>query len=191
MPAKDAINFFGKYLKNPRITGAVCPSSPFLARKMAQSRKPAHKPHDDGIVVELGPGTGPVTKYLIKSGVSPAMLCSIEFDKGLAAALQKKFPNIRVFNGSAEYIKELLGAEASRVSAIVSSLPLVSLPEPCVRRIITEIETVLPKGGRFVQFTYKLNRKPASLGFKQMRHLGTSFVMLNIPPARVDVFEKI
>ena len=67
----------------------------------------------------------------------------------------------------------------------------MNLPKEVVDNIISEVEESLPVGGRFVQFTYNLRRPPESLGFKKMRHIGRSFVVLNIPPARVDVFEKI
>ena len=56
--------------------------------------------------------------------------------------------------------------------------------------ILNASENALPKGGRFIQFTYNLVRSPESLGFKKMRHENVSFVALNIPPARVDVFVK-
>ena len=59
-----------------------------------------------------------------------------------------------------------------------------------VSAILNASENALPKGGRFIQFTYNLVRSPESLGFKKMKHEKVSFVALNIPPARVDVFVK-
>ncbi len=187
MAAKDAINFFGKYLRNPRFTGAVCPSSRFLSKKMADGGK-APK---GGIVLELGPGTGPVTEYILKGGTAPQDLFCIEFDPGLAAGLKARYPEVNVINGSAEDMAEYLGPRKTELRSIISSLPLLSLPESVVREVIYEAETLLPSGGRFVQFTYNLNRKPVSLGFTKMRHVKKSIVLANVPPARVDVFEKL
>ncbi len=145
-----------------------------------------------GVVVELGSGTGAVTKSLVESGFAKSSkLYCVEFDASLANLLSKKFPEAVVVNGSAEDISAILGEDAAALKAIVSSLPLLSLPKDCVKRIISESERVLPKGGRFVQFTYNLKRDPAELGFKLMRHVEYSRIWLNIPPARVDVFEKL
>ena len=91
----------------------------------------------------------------------------------------------------AENIRKIVGDDLPKVYAIVSSLPLLSLPGDMVARILSEVESALPVGGRFVQYTYNLRRNPDSIGFNKMRHIGVSKVYLNIPPARVDVFEKI
>lgn len=179
-----------KYAVSPRRTGAVCPSSRFLARKMVSAI--AVSPEKCGAVVELGSGTGAITAELVRAGYADkCRLYCIEFDPKLCSILREKFPAARVVNGSAENIRGLLGSDAEKISAIVSGLPLVSLPGEVVRRIISEVEAALPQGGRFAQFTYSLARKPEVLGFSKMRHLGRTFTAMNIPPARVDVFEKI
>ena len=183
----DSLKFLGKYIKNPRFTGAVWPSSRFLARKMAKFS--AYR--KGSVVVELGPGTGPVTKALLEAGVEPENLCSIEFDPALAANLKERFPGVHVVNDSAENLSAILGDDVSRVGAIVSSLPLLSLPKACVEEILRQVESVLPAGGRFVQFTYNVNKDPKAYGFGRMRHVGAAVVVLNVPPARVDAFEKM
>ena len=115
----------------------------------------------------------------------------MEFEPSLAKILTGRFPDAIVANDSAENIGKILGEENfGRVRAIVSCLPLVSLPKPLVAAILDASESVLPAGARFIQFTYNLARSPESLGFKKMAHLGVSFVALNIPPARVDTFAK-
>ncbi len=179
-----------KYIVSPRRTGAVCPSSRFLARKMVASI--GKTPQECSAVVELGAGTGAITSALVEKKYDEnSHLYCIEFDKKLCSILENKFPNAHIINGSAENIRELVGKDADNVSAIVSGLPLVSLPKECVRNILEEVENTLPKGGKFIQFTYNLTRSPDSLGFKKMRPVKVSFTVLNIPPARVDVFEKI
>ena len=184
---KDVLRFFGRYIVNPRFTGSVCPSSRFLSRKMVSGASLKR----GGLVLELGPGTGPVTKCILECGVAAQNIYSIEFDPTLAQALRARYPQINVITGSAEDLSTHLGERKEDLKSIISSLPLVSLPDPVVKKIIKEIESVLPKGGTFVQFTYNLCRKPSSLGFTRMRHIKTSFVPINIPPARVDVFERV
>ena len=170
-------------------TGAVCPSSRFLARKMVCG---VGGRREGGVVVELGAGTGAVTKYLIEAGFDKnSSLYCVEFDQGLSDTLRRDFPTARVATDSAENIRKIVGDDLPKVYAIVSSLPLLSLPGDMVARILSEVESALPVGGRFVQYTYNLRRNPDSIGFNKMRHIGVSKVYLNIPPARVDVFEKI
>ena len=120
-----------------------------------------------------------------------AKLYCVEFDGALSRILEDRFPEAVVVNDSAENIEKILaGEDSKRVKAIVSCLPLVSLPGKVVSAILNASENALPKGGRFIQFTYNLVRSPESLGFKKMKHEKVSFVALNIPPARVDVFVK-
>ncbi len=186
----ETIGFLFQYICKPRSTGALCPSSRFLARRMASGANSKNINAND-VVVELGAGTGSVTRELIKSDfLCGRKLFSIEYNSELCTLLKKNIPDLNVIEGSAENIRELVGEDASKITTIVSSLPLLSLPETMVKNIIQEIEDALPTGGRFVQFTYQLNRKPEKLGFKKMKHLSKSIVLLNIPPARVDVFIK-
>lgn len=184
----DTAIMFCKYVAAPRRTGTVCPSSKYLARRMvATVGKP---PSECSAVVELGAGTGAITKYLVEAGYADnSKLFCIEFDEKLCEILKQKFPAANILNGSAENIRKLVGS--AEISAIVSGLPLVSLPREVVRNIVSEVEDSLPSGGRFSQFTYSLLRPPEVLGFSRMRHLGASVVLANIPPARVDTFEKM
>lgn len=183
----DTAKIFFRYLKNPRQMGTVCPSSRFLAKKMVSgiNRK-------CGVIVELGPGTGAITKHLVDSGLAKdCKLYCIEFDSSLIPHLERKFPSAKIVNGSAEDLRDIVGADTARICAVVSSLPLISLPKEVVHKILSEVEAALPAGGRFIQFTYNLKRSPVRMGFEKMRHIDASKVFMNIPPARVDVFEKI
>ena len=183
----DILKFTGKFFTKPRTTGSIIPSSNFLGRRMARSA--AIKP--GMAVVELGPGTGPITANLLATGMDPELLYCIEFDTKLCEILRRRFPGVHVINDSAERTSAIMGGEKPGVCAVVSSLPLVSLPRPLCEAIMRESESVLETGGRFVQFTYNLKRKPdEAFSFDRMRYLGHSTVMANIPPARVDVFEK-
>lgn len=177
----DSVKFICKFLANPKTTGALCPSSHFLARQMA-----ANSP-ESGLIIELGAGSGSVTAEILKKA-EVSRVRSVELDKNLCEILRHKFPDLAVVNDSAENIADIANGE--KIGAVISSLPLLNIPEPIVRNILNAVESTLPKGGIFVQFTYNLRKKPEQLGFTKMRHLKTKFVYLNIPPARVDVFIK-
>jgi predicted O-methyltransferase YrrM len=72
----DEVRFIRTWIEKPLTTGAVAPSSRALARTMAAYVDPARP----GPVIELGPGTGPVTEALVAQGVDPSRLVLIEFD---------------------------------------------------------------------------------------------------------------
>lgn len=183
----DVLTFTSRFFSKPRFTGSILPSSRFLGNKMAYLA--ALDPQK--ITIELGPGTGAITGRLIKCGVPQHNLHCVEFDGKLCEIVRRKFPETNVINASAENLREIFGNKTPQIGAIVSSLPLLSLPRETVEKILFEIQEVLPKGARFVQFTYKLNRDPNCVGLAKMRHVGCAKVYLNFPPARVDAFEKI
>ena len=184
----DTIKFITRFVLNPKSTGAVCPSSKKLSRKMAKS---INKNATTGVIVELGAGTGAVTKEILYLGFDPKLLYSFELDSKLYSVLKNKFPHTNILNENAVSIDSFLAERNLIPCSFVSSLPLLSLPKDVVTEILTKVEDLLPSGGRFIQFTYNLNRKPSDLGFKKMRHINCSRVLINIPPARVDVFEKV
>ena len=183
----DVLTFTSRFFSKPRFTGSILPSSRFLGIKMAELAAIDPKK----ITIELGPGTGAITSRLLKCGVPAGNLFCVEFDSKLCEIVRRKFPGANVVNESAENLREIFGDKKAHIGAIVSSLPLLSLPPKTVEKILSEIQETLPQGSRFVQFTYKLNRDPNCVGLTKMRHVGCAKVYWNFPPARVDAFEKI
>ncbi|MDS4027124.1 MAG: methyltransferase domain-containing protein [Candidatus Contendobacter sp.] len=170
---------------NPRAMGAACPSAPALASGMA-ARVPLER---DGLVVELGGGTGAVTAALLKHGVPPWKLVVVERSPTLTHHLRQRFPQLRVIQGDAAQLSHLLGHPRPRLNSVVSSLPLRSLHPATTRAIVQQLETLLEPEGRLVQFTYDLRGTRARLlpGF---RRLSSRIVWSNLPPARVETFER-
>ena len=183
------VTFGSELLNNPRPIGSAVPSSPFLARRMASYLPRAPR----GYVIELGAGTGAITTGLLKRGIPPEQIVPVERSETLVQLLKRRFPSLRIALGDASELRALLrtflAKETIEVSHVVSSLPLRSLPENVVTNIIREIQALLPKEGKLVQYTYNLgmNPHPALSGFKRIR---TAVVWANVPPARVDVFRK-
>ena len=170
---------------NPRAMGAACPSAPALASGMA-ARVPLER---DGLVVELGGGTGAVTAALLKHGVPPWKLVVVERSPTLTHHLRQRFPQLRVIQGDAAQLSHLLGHPRPRLNSVVSSLPLRSLHPATTRAIVQQLETLLEPEGRLVQFTYDLRGTRARLlpGF---RRLSSRIDWSNLPPARVETFER-
>ena len=82
----DDLRFIRTWFEKPLSMGAVAPSGRVLARTMARYVDPK----GDGPIIELGPGTGPVTDALIKNGVDPSRLVLVEFDPAFCRLLQER-----------------------------------------------------------------------------------------------------
>lgn len=185
-PGAAALALFAReILVNPRAMGAACPSAPLLTSTMA-----ARVPLDgDGVVVELGGGTGAVTTALLKQGVPAWKLIVVERSPTLVRHLRQRFPQLRILQGDAAQLRQLLGDDARRIDSIVSSLPLRSLHPATTRAIGQQFETLLEPGGLLIQYTYDLwGRRPRALS--RFRRLFSRIVWSNLPPARVEVFER-
>lgn len=182
--------FIKEFISNPRSIGAAFPSSRKLAMHMA-SRIPKNF---NGTVVELGPGTGPVTAALFEWGIFPNQLIAVERSPKMFELLKQRFPQLTVIQGDAgelvNVLTEHFGHKPQGVEMIVSSLPLRSLPRSTVEAIEQQLELLLGFTGRFIQFTYDL--RPGSPNpLKKMIKTESKIIWQNIPPARVEVFKKV
>ncbi|MBL8831923.1 MAG: methyltransferase domain-containing protein [Rhodospirillales bacterium] len=161
--------------------GAVLPSSASLARLVARQ---VH-PEDGQCVVELGPGTGPVTKALLEAGVPADRLFVIEIDAALSAHLRREFPHVNVIQGDATRLKDLLPAGwIGKVACVISGIPMLPLPVEVQRALTDAAFEVMAPGGEILQYTYSLASpiKEKPLGLKGRRR---GIAMLNLPPAWV------
>src|SRR5580693_5055047 len=93
----DSARFLKSLVATPRLTGAVAPSGRALARAMAAAiGAPAQ-----GLVIELGPGTGPVTRSLIEAGLPPERMVLVEYDAAFCRMLESRFRDVHVIQGDA------------------------------------------------------------------------------------------
>src|SRR3712207_8426237 len=105
--------------------GAVTPSSKMLARTMASYVDP----RIPGPVIELGPGTGPVTDALIRRGIAQDRLILVEYSPDFCQLLRRKFPKATIIQGDAYDLEDALGGILTELAAAtVSSLPLFTKP---------------------------------------------------------------
>src|ERR1700721_4154250 len=123
----DSARFLKTLVAAPRLTGAVAPSGRALARAMAAAIASPSK----GLVVELGPGTGPVTQSLIETGVAPERLVLVEYDPGFCQMLERRFGRVRIIQGDAYDLPGTLAGFAGQpIAAVFSRLPLLTHPPP-------------------------------------------------------------
>ncbi|MEM7779078.1 MAG: methyltransferase domain-containing protein [Pseudomonadota bacterium] len=174
---------FGReWLRSPKQVGAITPSSRRLARAITDGISGRTGP-----VIELGPGTGVITRALLANGVRPDDLAAIELAAAFALALRKKHPDIRVIEGDAGRLDSLSPFAPGTVGHVVCGLPLVTLPKDLAERILEGSFAVLKPQGAFRLFTYS-PRCPVPqamlerLGLKATR---ISRTLRNLPPASV------
>ncbi len=179
----DERRFLKTLFESPRLTGAVAPSGRFLARAMAKPIDPAGK----GLIVELGPGTGPVTSALLERGVKRDRLVLVEYDAGFCRLLSQRFAPVHVIQGDAYDLPRTLASLAGEpVAAVVSSLPLLNQPPALRAKLIADAFDLMGADGLFVQFTYGLVSPIARevCAGRYSAHC-TAPIWRNLPPARV------
>ncbi|CAO4165533.1 class I SAM-dependent methyltransferase [Methylorubrum populi] len=187
-PLEDEARFLRSWFERPLVTGAVTPSGRMLARTMAAYADPSV----DGPVIELGPGTGPVTEALIRRGFDQERLILVEFNPDFCRLLQRRFPRTTVVRGDAYRIRETLSGLLDRpCAATISSLPLFTKPLEQRLDLLQGAHDLMHPGAPFVQFTYAVVPPiPARCEAGSYTASRSNKVWLNLPPARVWVYRR-
>ncbi len=181
---RDEFRFIRTWIEKPLSVGAVAPSGKALARVMANYVDPRVA----GPIVELGPGTGPVTEALVERGIDPARLTLVEYDPEFCRLLRKRFPGVNVVQGDAYNLRQTLdGVLREPAAAFVSGLPLFNKPLKMRLELLDQAFELMQPGAPFVQFTYNaISPIPRSHG--RVRAEASGRVWRNFPPARVWVY---
>lgn len=141
-------------------------------------------------VLELGPGTGVITKALIARGVTPERIVAVEFNPDFCTLLGERFAGITVIRGDAYNLPATL-AEHDRApfAAVVSSLPLLTRPPPIRKTLIRDALALTAPGGPLVQFSYSL-LPPVKAAPGRFTVERSKWVAMNLPPAQVWVYRR-
>jgi phosphatidylethanolamine/phosphatidyl-N-methylethanolamine N-methyltransferase len=177
----DWLNFVQRMARNPRAIGAISPASAALAETMA-AQVDFSAP---GRVLELGPGTGAVTKALIRRGMGTEKVVAIEADATFARLLRGRFPGLDVVEGDATDARRL--ERLGPFSAIISSLPLLNFPNHERVALVRELLRLVPPGAPFVQYSYGV--KPPLPRSADLKVTLAARVWRNLPPARIWLFQ--
>ncbi len=181
----DEARFLHSLIVRPRTTGAISPSGPALTKRMASHVDP----NDDLPVIELGPGTGVVTKALIERGVKPTRIIAIEYSPEFCEMIRTRFPGVTVIQGDAYDLDKTLGGRADRVSSVISSLPLVARPLEDRIRLVEAGLARMPPGKPFIQFSY-LRKGPIEAAPPTFTMEASPWIWMNLPPARVWLYRQ-
>ncbi|HEY5849171.1 MAG TPA: methyltransferase domain-containing protein [Lysobacter sp.] len=188
---KGSWTFFRQWLRNPTRMAAVAPSGRDLAAAMVTAL-----PDGARRVIELGGGTGAITRALLARGILGRELLVLELNEELHAHLRARFPQVRIVLGDARDLAQLASDEGylgeGAADAIVSGLGFLGMPRATQREILQASFACLREGGRFLQFTYGPQSPVAAevveeLGLEVERG---EFVLLNVPPATVYVLSR-
>lgn len=188
-PWNDAARFLATFVRNPRSVGAVLPSSPALARVLAGGLDLVA----GDVVVEYGPGTGPITKAIEPQLVEGASYLGIERDPGFHMRLTARYAKLAFHLGSVEDVAEVLEQHGlARPRYIISGLPFASLPGDVQHNVIEATRRVLRPDGEFrtFQYVHAWNMAAARRFRSEMRQKfaheeRSKAVIANVPPAYV------
>lgn len=183
----EAFGFFQAWLKNPLRVAAIAPSGRALANLMTSEISA-----DTGPVIELGPGTGAFTRALIARGVRQQDLALIEFGSDFAAVLRLRYPQACTIRMDATRLRKVALFGGRPAGAVISGLPVLSMPPRQVIEILTGAFGKMGPGGAFYQFTYGPScpiprRLREHMGLEAQRIGGT---LANLPPASVYRLRK-
>jgi len=182
----DEARFIKSWIDDPMRTGSVTPSGPALARRMASFVDPSLP----GPVIEIGPGTGPVTEALIERGISEDRLILVEYSPEFCKLLRERFPRATVIEGDAYALTTTLaGHLEGKAIALVSSLPLFNQPRAMRSALAKDAFTLLIEGAPFIQFTYSVI-SPVPRKGSGLKSFVSDWILRNIPPARVWVYRQ-
>ena len=173
----DSLNL----IKSFKTSGTITPSSKVLIKTLLA-------PIDftsARCIIELGPGTGCVTRSILERMRADCFLICFEVNSDFIGELEAlQDSRLRVVNSCASSIRTILDdLDIEEVDHIVSSLPLALIEDEIVKRILESVRSNLREGGRFLQFQYSLSNyaelKPI---FKKVK---LDFTFRNMPPAFV------
>ena len=149
---EDEARFLRSWLERPLVTGAVTPSGKILARTMASYVDP----RIPGPIIELGPGTGPVTDALIRRGVAQDRLVLVEYNPEFCQLLKRRFPKATIIQGDAYDLRETLVAASCRNRPPPPCRACRFSPSRMDQRLdlLEAAQELMHPDAPFIQFTY-------------------------------------
>ena len=182
----DELRFMANAKAQPKTIGAVWPTGSVMARRMAS----IVDPHSPLPVLELGPGTGCITKAILERGLPPERLYAVEFSAEFVNELKLRFPAATILRGDAFNLNDTLGEfRHQKFDCAVSALPLLNFPLAMREHLLADVLSRIPAGRPIIQFSYgPFAPVAAKAGCWTVERY--DFVLRNIPPARLWLYRK-
>lgn len=182
----EEIRFFKGWMEGPKQVGAILPTSSVTARRMASVINP-----QSGLpVLELGPGTGIITKAILQRGVRPEDVVSIEYSTPFYQHLLKTIQGVNFINGDAFSLQSILGDfKDSKFDAVISAIPMLSFPMEKRIWLLEDLLDRMPHGRPVMQITYgPVSPIIAKPDHYRIKHF--DFVVRNLPPAQLWTYTR-
>lgn len=183
----EEIRFFKGWIDKPKAVGAILPTSGITARRMASIVNPA-----SGLpVLELGPGTGVITKAILERGIEPQNLYSVEYSAAFMQHLTKTYAGVNFLHGDAFDLNTVLGDKRDQqFDSVISAVPLLNFPMEKRLAFLDDLLTRIPAGRPVMQISYgPVSPLPVGRGAYSVE--GFDFILRNLPPARLWVYRRI
>ena len=182
----DETRFFKVWLDNARHVGTPLPTSSWTGKSMASHIDPLSPLP----VLELGPGTGSVTREILKRGIEPSRLVAIEYADAFASLLRSRHPEVRILEGDAFDLDGVLADDGqTRFDTIISGIPLLNFTADRRTDFVKSMLARMAPGRPLVQITYgPLCPVPVIDGVQSNR---ADVVFRNLPPSHIWTFRRI
>jgi phosphatidylethanolamine/phosphatidyl-N-methylethanolamine N-methyltransferase len=184
VPASSELRFLREFLARPAQIASPVASGQQLARAIASQIDL----EGGNAVLELGPGTGAVTRAIRETGISDFELIAIESHKRFVALLRHQLPAVRIIEGNAFEFARLLGKEASGLRSIVSGLPVIGQPAGLREALLRDAMAALAPGNPFIQYSY--SPRPPYPDLDGVRAHRARIVWFNLPPMHIWVYRQ-
>lgn len=176
--------FAMNFVRHPSLLGSVVPSSAFLCRRLVNQVewRTARR------VVELGPGVGTLSQYILDRMESGASLTLAEKNPEFVQFLRKRFvdPRVRIVEGCALSFTSALAREPEGVDVVFTGIPLSGMSSGVRQDFFRSCSAALTPGGRLIVYQFRRAnlREELSRAFRQVTEARE---LLNILPAVVLV----
>ncbi|MFO0960400.1 MAG: ornithine lipid N-methyltransferase [Isosphaeraceae bacterium] len=178
----DFALFLGKFLRHGTKIASLAPSSPWLSRATVQN---VDWPNAR-VVVELGAGTGPITREIAARAHPDCRVLALERDPDFARLLRERFqaqPNMEIIEGDVRDLAAMLADRGiARADYVISGLPVPSFPKDLQRDLFRAVRAVLSSEGTYNQIT-EIPWVYMGLYRKFFDEVRFSFEPRNFPPA--------
>src|SRR3954452_5047200 len=152
-PMSDFSLFLGKFFRHGTAIASLAPSSRWLSQTTVRNI-----PWDRArVLVELGAGTGPITRVLAEKARPECRVVVLERDPDFARLLHQRFgflPNFDVVEGDVRDLTAILCDRGiGQVDYVISGLPVPSFPRDLQHDLFRAVKQVLAPDGTFNQIT--------------------------------------
>lgn len=180
---KEKFIFLNQFAHNPKRVGSIIPSSDFLVQTMIGPISW----DETKTIVELGAGTGVLTRYIEKLRSPESKSFIFEIDNRMRERLERIYPDINCHEDACDLVS-ILDKQELRADYILSGLPFANFSQELRDKILDGVVDSLKPGGLFITFQYSLQMKQQLE--QRFNHVDIKFSPINIPPAFVYFCSK-